>query len=263
MEYELYIDIFFLVNFMMDYIVLLTVRRMLKCTATHGHILLGALAGASGSCIVICVPIPQVLKIICLHTVINASMVILGLQIRKIHIFLQATILVYMTTFFMGGIMTWLRQYFSNDFRIGSLFFFVVACSYTLTNRAADFLEKLWETRIKRCEVTLYWKGRTIRTQAMVDSGNSLSDPLTGKPVHIIGKKAMKKLTEDEEIEKLRYITYCTIQEQESVMPVIMIDKMCIHGSEEKQINFPLFGISGQEMFGNENYEIILHPRDC
>lgn len=41
MYYELYIDVLFLVNFMMDYILLLLVRRMLKCTATHGNIWYG------------------------------------------------------------------------------------------------------------------------------------------------------------------------------------------------------------------------------
>ena len=50
MYYELYIDVLFLVNFMMDYILLLLVRRMLKCTATHGNICMGAMTGSFLMC---------------------------------------------------------------------------------------------------------------------------------------------------------------------------------------------------------------------
>ena len=51
--YELYVDVLFLVNFMMDYLLLLLVKKMLKCTATHGRVCLGAFAGALLTCIVV------------------------------------------------------------------------------------------------------------------------------------------------------------------------------------------------------------------
>ena len=44
--YELYIDVYFRINLVMDYLLLLLVRSILKCTATHLRMLLGGLTGA-------------------------------------------------------------------------------------------------------------------------------------------------------------------------------------------------------------------------
>ena len=60
----------------------------------------------------------------------------------------------------------------------------------------------------------------------MIDSGNNLEDYITGKPVHIITSKTLKKLTSINEKQKIRYVPYHTIQEEEGVLPVIKLDKM-------------------------------------
>ena len=65
MYYELYIDVLFLVNFMMDYILLLLVRKMLKCTATHGNVFMGAMTGSFLTCLIIVLPISHVLPHMC------------------------------------------------------------------------------------------------------------------------------------------------------------------------------------------------------
>lgn len=263
MQYELYIDVFFLVNFMMDYLVLHIVRKALKCTATHGSVLLGALAGALASSVIICIPIPAFIKLICLHTLVNTIMVIIGLKIREIRTFWKALILIYLTCFMLGGVMTWLEQYLGGYVRIGSLFFAITICSYFLVSKGLDFLEFLWKIREYRCEVTLHLNNHTYRAKAMIDSGNGLYDVLTGKPVHIIGQKAIKKLTENEKIQKVRYIPYHTIQKSDGILPIITIDKMYIHGKTEKVVDNPLLGISEKHLFNNGTCEMILHPDDC
>lgn len=280
MEYELYIDVFFMVNFMMDYLLLLLVRKALSCTAPYERVLLGALTGAALSCIVVCVPMPPAVKMVCLHTTVNTGMLAVGLRIRKRNIFLKAWILLYLSGFLLGGILTWLSQYLGGSLRIGALFFTFTVCSYFLASKGMAFLEKLWKLREYRCEVTLYLAGKSLRTNAMVDSGNGLMDGLTGKPVHIISKKAMEKLTQKDfsknftsacaeirngKMQGVRYIPYQTIQEKEGVLPVIAIDKMCIHSLEkdsgkDKMITAPLLGISEQSRFGGGTFEMILHP---
>ena len=46
MHYELYIDLFFLINFLMDYFLLLMVGKMLKCRIRRLRIIAGAMVGA-------------------------------------------------------------------------------------------------------------------------------------------------------------------------------------------------------------------------
>ncbi len=263
MQYGLYIDVFFLVNFVMDYLMLQMAGKALKCTATHGNVIAGAAAGAFFSCVVILIPAPAWMKIICMHTLVNTSMVIIGLKIREKSGFFKAMALMYLSGFLLGGIMTWLRQYLGRYLRISCLFFAIVIISYFLSSKSMDFLESLWKLKKHRCQVTLCQKDRVCKVNAIIDSGNGLFDSLTGKPVHIISEKTAKKLFEGEKIRRIRYIPYHTIQEDESILPCITIDRMLIHGEQEKLVVSPLLGISGQRLFGNGTCEMILHPDDC
>lgn len=263
MQYELYIDVFFLVNFLMDYLVLLIIRRVLSCTATHGNVFLGALAGSLGACAVIIVPVPSFIKIICLYTLINTLMLIIGLKAIKNHIFWKSMILLYLTSFLLGGVMNWIAQYAGGYFRIGCLFFAVLTGCWFLVTKGLQFFESLWKLKEFQCEVTLYMGKHSLRLKAVIDSGNGLFDALTGKPVNIINKKTMEKLTETEKIQRIRYIPFHTVQEGEGVLPVITIDRMCIHGKEEKEVIAPLIGISVQHGFLDGTYELILHPYNC
>ena len=80
MYYELYVDVFFLVNFMMDFLLLLITRKILKCSATHGNICLGSLVGSLLTCFVVVLPIRSaILKLMLFHIVINVLMIYIGL----------------------------------------------------------------------------------------------------------------------------------------------------------------------------------------
>ena len=50
MQYELYIDVFFLVNFMMDFLLLTFLKRMMRLDVPGFRVVLGALAGAAITC---------------------------------------------------------------------------------------------------------------------------------------------------------------------------------------------------------------------
>lgn len=263
-QYELYIDVLFLENFMMDYLILLVAGKVLACTATHGRLLLGAFAGAFGFCLFICLPVPVPVKLTAFYTLVNICMVFIGLNIRDIRSLFKALILVYLVSFLLGGIMTWLRQYLGGYFKIGSLFFTLTICSYFLLTKGICFFENIFKLRDLKCQVTLCLAGTTLNVPAIIDSGNMLCDPLTGKPVHILCKEAAKKLACTEKPIQIRYIPYSTIHQSSAVLPIVRIDSMLIHqsGTSDKRIDSPLIGISEQPCFDNGTYEMILHPED-
>ena len=72
MYYELYIDLFFAENFMMDSLLLLFVARISKRQVKRKRIFLGAAAGSLLTCLVIALPIPSAaLKMILFHGFVN------------------------------------------------------------------------------------------------------------------------------------------------------------------------------------------------
>ena len=153
MYYELYVDVFFLVNFMMDYILLLIVKRMLQCTATHGRICIGATIGSLLTCVVMILPIPYtIVKLILFHVFVNTCMIRVGLKIKNIRSFLKAIIMLYIGSVLLGGIMEVFRQYV----RVGSFFLVVAIMGYYLVLGIWKFVSYMQRWNQCHCKVELY-----------------------------------------------------------------------------------------------------------
>ena len=198
-----------------------------------------------------------------LFFLVNSCMTVIGLKIRTFPVFFKAWILLYLASFLLGGIMSWLRLYFGKFFRIISFLFTLGICGFFLLYHGLLFLKKLWKSQDHSFDVILTVNGKDFHLKAFLDSGNHLSDPLTGKPVHIISKDACQKISSQISPGRLRYIPYRTIQKTTSILPVFSVKKMRITGESEFLIQSPLIGISEQKNFGNGKYEMLLHPEDC
>lgn len=260
MQYELYIDLFFLVNFMMDYILLQLLRKMLACPATHTRVILGAAAGAAVTCIIVAAPIPFMLvKLMLFHCAANTIMLKLGLCIGWGRPFLKAFLFLYIGGFLLGGIMGFLRQYV----RIGSMFFALALLGYLLATGIWSLIEALIRYNRTHCAVMLYSEGRSCRVRALIDTGNRLRDGRSGKPVSIIEPETAKKLGFSEafcESEKLRYISYHSIGNAKGILPLFEIDRMCLkEGSDTVEVHEPLLAVGGEEM-DLDGYSMVLNP---
>lgn len=260
MQYELYIDVFFVVNFLLDYLVLLVVRRVLKSTAEKKNVLLGAGAGAALTSVLVCLPIAGILKIIILHLVISTVMIKITFGFHRKDI-LKKWSLLYLVSVLMGGVLSSVSQYLGANFRPIGLFLFVVVCSYRVVERMIEFFEGYCKVSGGKCQVQLYLREKMCVVTAVKDTGNMLYDRITGKPVHIISNNAIKKFTDGIPL-TVRYIPYHTVQGDSKVMPLIKIDKMCICGKKKIEVREPLIGISECSEFGSGEYELILHPKD-
>lgn len=256
MYYELYVDVLFLVNFMMDYLLLLIVRHMLKCTATHFRIALGALIGAGLTCLVVILPIPYaIIKFVLFYLLVNTLMMIVGLKIREIRVFVKAMILLYIGAFLMGGLMGYVRQYI----RMGSFFFTVAILGYYVILGIWNSISHMQRLEQHVCDVELHLAGNVSELKGLIDTGNHLCDPISSKPVCIVSLGVVKEKI-DVELTVLRYVPYHTIGIQEGVMPLVQFDKMCIKGKRKIWITKPLVAISEEEISKSKEYQMILNP---
>lgn len=256
MYYELYIDVFFLENFMMDSLILLLTGRLLKNGRPYGRIILGGAVGSLLTCLVIASPLPSAVRMILFHMAVNSIMLFAALQIKSISQFVKAYVLLYVSAVLLGGIMQIFRPYM----RYASLFYAVASVSYLIAL-------KLWSvaTQIHRCgstilEMTLYTDKGEKPVRALLDTGNRLYDCVTGDPVSIIDPGIVREITDHPESERgFRYIPYRCIQ-GESVMKVFRIRRMCVRTDGDKWIENPLLGIGQESLSGEGEYEMILNP---
>lgn len=58
MQYEVYLDVLFLENMMMDFLILLAVKKVFPCSATYGSLLAGSFTGSLLTCAILFFPCP-------------------------------------------------------------------------------------------------------------------------------------------------------------------------------------------------------------
>lgn len=256
MHYELYIDLYFLINFMMDNVLLLFISKLLKCGTSMRRRMTGAVMGALLTCIITVTPIPYVwIKLLLSHGVVNVVMIKIGLKVGWNREFAKAYILLYISSFLLGGILGAWRQYI----REGSLFLVITVISYVLASQIWDVLLYLARRQQNQCMVRLEHQGRKIELCAMIDTGNYLHDPWTKKPVSVIGVMTAKQLFEHQEVENLRYISYQSIGKTDGVMPLREIQSAYIDINGGKQVEKLMVAICQEDLWKG-TYEMILNP---
>lgn len=257
MYYELYVDVLFLVNFMMDYILLLIVRKMLQCTATHGRICIGAAVGSLLTCLVVILPIPYaIIKLILFHVLVNTCMIRVGLKIKTIRSFLKAIIMLYIGSVLLGGIMEIFRTYV----RIGSFFFVVAIVGYYIVLGIWKFVSYMQRWNQYHCMVDLYLGNKKYQIKGMIDTGNGLRDPISGTPVNILDRHTARTLFGEEHLKDVRYIPYQSIGKKAGVLPAVQLERMCILKDTECWVERPLIAISEETISKGGEYEMILNP---
>ena len=257
MYYELYVDVLFLVNFMMDYLLLMLLKKMLKCTATHGRLLFGAMVGALLTCIILILPISyNILKFVLFHAVVNIVMIRAGLKIKGIRNLSKAYLLLYIGSFLLGGVLQAFHQYI----RLGSVFFAIAVFGYYIVSKLWDILAAIQKRNQYQCRVDLYLGEKICRVDGIIDTGNGLYDPITNCPVNILDKAVARELLGEQKLSGVRYIPYHSIGKKEGVLLAVKIDKMCIHGEQEIWVKAPLIGVSEETIAAGGEYQMILNP---
>lgn len=251
---ELYLDVFFTVNFMMDYLTLLLLEKMLKRKVSMGRRCFSAFLGSALTCFVVILPIPSmVLKYFLLYILVSLVMIITGLGIHRGRELAKAWIFLHIGGIFLGGVMELLQPYL----RMGSLFFLLAVFSYLAVSVLWDLAVSQIRQNRNRIHIRLKKGERECEVEALVDTGNTLTDVWSGKPVSVLSKEIAGKLWKQGE-EPFRYISYHSIGKEAGVMPLFELDGIWV---EERRcwIEHPLAAV-GEGNLSEDDYQMILNP---
>lgn len=268
MYYELYIDVLFLENFMMDSLLLLSLKQLEKHVVTYARVFTAALIGAGAGCTVVVLNTTVLLKYIISYIVIPFVMVSVGLKIKDVSLILRSTIILYIIAILYAGIMNLLRPYI----RYASLFYGTAVVAYLAVNGIGKLIVELKCQQRNVYNVTIITSKGTFQLRALEDTGNRLTDPVSKKSVSIIDQKTAEiilgvhedihdPIRVNQEIlvtEGIRYITYRTIA-GESLMPIIRVKKMIVHQKYAQEIIDPLIGICKEPVSERQLYQMILN----
>lgn len=205
---EIYIDVIFIINFIMDILLLLIVRKILKYKSGILRLVSGAGTGAAGACILAVFPkLNGFVQFFAAYVLICSAMILIAFGFKNLAAAVKAVVLLYITTFFLGGAINSLYYhsmmgYYFEELIQGRLFqnqnmaYFILA---GIAGAAAVlvFIKTLRNLRsgdLKTYETELSYGDKSIRIIGLLDTGNNLYDPIYGKPVIIAEYSALEPL---------------------------------------------------------------------
>lgn len=195
----IYIDLVLIINFVIDFLLLLTVNVALKRYSKIKRIILGAILG-SISLLSLFISLSGI-SLSVLKFIIGLIMVLVSFGYKNLRYTFYNLLYLFMCSVILGGFLYFLQVQFSynND---GFVFYYEgLAINYVFILFIAPLILYVFIKSIKILkEIKNYYYKVTIIFSndfnlcitGFLDTGNKLVDPITNKPIILINKKVVK-----------------------------------------------------------------------
>lgn len=195
----IYIDLVFLINFVIDLLLLLTINIALKRYSKLYRLILGALIG-SASLLTLLIPLNSVVLSI-FKIGLGIIMCLISFGYKNIKYTLYNVIYLYMVSIILGGFLYFLKIQFSYSNK-GFVFYYKgLAINYLFLFLISPIILYVFIKSIKALkEIKNYYyqveiiftNNYKLKLSGFLDTGNKLRDPITKKPIILINKKIIK-----------------------------------------------------------------------
>lgn len=264
--YEIYIDSLFLINFIMNIYLYTLTAKTLKRTATRVRICAGS--GVSALLFVLLFMIPGIPAVIRRFAgPIIVSMIVTGVifRLKNINDICRTTGYMFLYAFVMGGLMKFLFTAIPRLEGKQKSMWYILGIGMAGYQAVSWWIVQMGKKKnMSICKVYLKGYENEIEVNALIDTGNSLMEPVSGKPVSVIEVERLDELRGIRQQEKLKAIPYRSIGKANGIMEGYEIPEIIII-MEDKKIRWQkvIVGISRNKVSTNGRYQMILHPNLC
>lgn len=237
---KIYLDMIMILNFGIDFILLLSVSLILKRNVKLTRIMLGAFIG--GISILMLFMNINSFTLFLLKLFISILMILVTFKFRNIKYTLINLLYLYMSSIILGGFLYLLNLEFSYK-HIGIIFYnnglsvnfiFLIIFSPIILYIYIKQTKNLRYNYSNYYNIEIYLNNKKYKYTAYMDSGNVLVDKLTNKIVILIDKRKLLF-----NIKEFRLIPYIGVNGN-NMIKVIKIDKLLFNN---KEYNNVLLGI--------------------
>lgn len=268
----LYIDVLFLVNWMMDAVILILTGRFLKRRIRLWAVSIAAAAGAIWVCLCAAFSLSGVMIQVMGMIPVAVLMVVLAYPSREVREIFRGYLCFYLAAILTGGLLhivydntvlgrfwqLWMAKTEAGTISVW-LLAIAMACSFAVITLGIRYREAS-RNREQIQEVTLHFEGRQLTVRALWDSGNQLHDPFTGKAVHILERETAKTLfPAGLQGLPVRVIPCRSLGKAHGLLPVITLDSMTLENG--KTMEKPVIGFSSVLLSADRSYQMLLHAQ--
>lgn len=238
----MYIDLFFIFNVIMDYIIIMSTSILLKRRTGYIRMILSSLIGGISSLVLF-----TSLNKIVIEIVSIVIMVLISFGYKGIRYLINNILYMYILSTLLGGIIYLFNIKVSNSMFLTYLIIIVISIEVMILYIKEN--KKMRSIYNNYYKVDIYFKDREkLSLIGFVDTGNNLYDPYKKRPVIIVPNKYIKE-------DKYILVPYHTINGN-GLLKCIKPDIIFIDGIGYK--GNVLIGFSDSFNFG-DGVDVILH----
>ncbi len=238
----IYIDVVFLLNIFLDFILLMGISVILSRHAKIKRIFLGSLVGGVTTFLLF-VNINSIMSLI-IKLVLGILMVMATFGYKNIKYTFNNLFYLYTLSFSVGGVMYLLMEKGIYNYVVLIIGFVIVLFIYIKQNKSYQ------NSYANYHNVEIYIKNKKYLLTGFLDTGNKLYDTYKHRPVIIVNKKIEYSQRD------IIYVPYITISE-ENVLKCLKADKVIIGKHVFKNY---LVGLSNKEI-NIDGINCILHSK--
>lgn len=296
-EVHIYLDAVWLLNFLMDAMILNLTLGLTRAKSSKLRLILAAVIASS--MVPLTVLMPGSFFTTSLGKVVLSLIIVwVAFRYASLRSFLMQWVSFYFITFAIGGSMMGVHFFLMSDIQVqgGTLVTFSggygdpVSWLFVFIGFPSSYFFTKWrfnQIAVHQMkfdniyEVTVKWNGKSAICQGMVDSGNQLVDPVTRKIVfladhqvliQLLEKEVLEYLTMDrvvasmdelpEEIQKnVRLVPFQAAGSKGQLLVTLMVDSISIQTPEGAlNLNHPLLGIQHHDLTHDQSYQMLIHP---
>lgn len=257
-------DIIFLENLFLDYILLSMVGRILHMTYKRKRILSGSVIGAVMTVVYYVFPIRGLLMVRVFRVLLAVAMILVSFGKTEKQKVMSAVLLFYGMNFLLEGMLRWMIGQMGIGSNVinrllilcgaatfGALF---VTGLFDLVKRQNYKSEQIFQVVIKT-------QGKSLSGVGFMDTGNSLKEPITGSAVVIVEKDFLMRNGVREPETGYFAIPFRAVGCEAGILKGFFVDEMIIR-QKDKQMFYQkvMLGIYEGKLCSKDTYQLLLNP---
>ncbi len=294
---EIYLDVLILENLVINYLILYVTAKFCRLQTSTLRLFSGSIVGAAYVAVIILLPNMTVFYTTFAKIMLSLFIIAITFSPRRVLSFIKTLVIFYISTFiFAGAALAFLFINNQGGFvRNGIVYVFgeskwtLIFFSIVTVGIIIKIFMEVIQSRVTKenllIPVKIAFDNREIDLPALIDTGNSLKDPLTNIPVMVVEFKALAELLpveiknifensrEDDlncittEISKskwfsrFRLIPFSSLGKENGMLIGFKPDYIEIGEDEEKKdVKNVIVGIYNRSLSRNDKYKALLGP---
>ena len=262
-------DVFLFVHFFFEYILLRMIGKMMTMKGGTFRSFAGAFFAGGCNVILTFVSVPELIKFVLIYFMIVFVELWIAFPDQNIYTYAKAFGFMYLLSFGMGGFLKWTYEKFEWADKYGRSILWLFGGIYFLSlfmGKICMFVKRERQEKEKLRMVLCEVNGEKISCVGLWDTGNSLYDPLSKKPVLVLEKSELVKHSIHIKKEQYRIIPYHSLGTKQGVLEAFVADKVVVtslveekraDGMEREKV---IIGIYEGKLSQDGCYQMILHP---